>query len=401
MWLFICLLVFVVCAGVLIKAEIESKAHIKQVILEDEKRKAEQDKLREEIEKGTWVFPSKSFYYQCLEAKAIELDNEYCITKATDIAVRLIKKALPSIEEESYAAYINVEKMASFIKEGEKQHKEEEKERIKKMKTPKEAQPTALESTFISRAAALSVLNGSKKREQMLHDLISDYNAKITAISEGEKAMKTLGMVYLDQQKKESDWAVMGGIAEGIAGPAAGLAVAINTMANNAKIQQYNENMRQTSKSILSGTTQLSEDRTTLEKERNKLLELLSETKKKISLSTPNSAEIWETIKKDNVLVKKNESGVLSVTANITFKSPLSVKVPDGVQLVVDGTLKSSLYYENNRVGDVYFPLPLFGIPVNTVSSITLDGMCDHSVEYGGKYAIKFENEQNLWVMEK
>ena len=70
----------------------------------------------------------------------------------------------------------------------------------------------------------------------------------------------------------------MGGIAEGIACPTAGLAVAINTMANNAKIQQYNENMRQTSKSILSGTTQLSEDRTTLEKERNKILELLSET---------------------------------------------------------------------------------------------------------------------------
>ena len=33
-------------------------------------------------------------------------------------------------------------------------------------------------------------------------------------------------------------------------------------------------------------------------------------------------------------------------------------------------------------------------------AEITLDGMCDWSVEYNGKYNVKIADEQNLWIME-
>lgn len=41
-------------------------------------------------------------------------------------------------------------------------------------------------------------------------------------------------------QEKKNDWAVMGGIAEGIAGPAAGIAVAANAINDNARIEAEN-----------------------------------------------------------------------------------------------------------------------------------------------------------------
>lgn len=42
-------------------------------------------------------------------------------------------------------------------------------------------------------------------------------------------------------QQKEHDWAIHGGIASGIAGPAAGLAAAADIQAKNAQIRAQNE----------------------------------------------------------------------------------------------------------------------------------------------------------------
>lgn len=400
MVLLICLVILVACLAVLVKSRMETKAYIKRVQLEDERRMVAQNKLKSEIEQGIWEFPVGEFYGQCLKANAINLDNEYSVSKAKDIAMRLIKRELPSISIDSCSAYLNVEKMNAFLKEGQILHKAVRDEHIRKLKNPKNAIPTKQEKTFIARSIELKELTGNSKREKMLCDLISDYGAKITAIREGEEAMKTLGMIYLDQQQKESSWSIMGGIADGIAGPAAGLAVAMNTIANNAKIREYNASMRQTSMGILSGAAQLSDDRSVLEKERSKLMKLRSEAKKKISLSNPSAKVIWANININDISVKREKSGVLAVAANIEFKKPLTVNAPENVHLVVDGTLIGTVFHEDTEVGTVHLPLPLYGIPVNNTSVITLDGMCSRFVEHSGNYSVKFEDTQNLWVME-
>ena len=379
------------------KKQKQAKLEREKIALEKEKRQAA---LEEEIKQGIWQFPSMEFYRKCKEANTLVLDNEYSIAKSQSIAMELIIGVCPNIVKDSCSTYLSVENMTSFLKNGEKQHQDQEEARIEEMKKPRNARPTKEEETFISRATALEKLTGSDKREQMLRDLISDYDARITSIREGEESMQKLSSIYLDQQRKESSWSVMGGIAEGIAGPAAGVATALNTMANNANIREYNANMRQASMGFLNGAAQLSGNRSLLVEARSKLSKQCSEASKKISLSNPSAKEIWKNINISNVSVKRKESGVLAVAANIKFKNPLAVNAPENVHLVVDGALTGSVFYEDTEVGTVIFPLPLYGIPVNDASDITLDGMCSRFVAYDGDYSVKFEDTQNLWVME-
>ena len=111
--------------------------------------------------------------------------------------------------------------------------------------------------------------------------------------------------------------------------------------------------------------------------------------------------EIWKNIQVGTATVEKNESGVLSVALPITLKEAFVLGVPKGVRTVVDGTIKGQVWFEDKFVGDVIFPLPLYGIPSSMCADIILDGMCDRSVEFDGKYTVKIAEKQNLWIMDE
>ena len=98
--------------------------------------------------------------------------------------------------------------------------------------------------------------------------------------------------------------------------------------------------------------------------------------------------------------VTKNDLGVLECTLDIELKKPLALDVPEGLNMVVDGTVRAKVMMEDIYVGDVDFPLPIYGIPCDMTKSVTLDGMCARSMEYDGKYTLELAEEQNLWVME-
>jgi len=381
------------------KAQKEEEAR-KRKEQEEKERKIRLDRLKETITQGKWDFPTRKFYDKCKEAHCTDLNDEYSITKATNIAVELIREVCPGIDKSSCAAYLQVEKMTEFMAVGGKQYAVDMEAREKAMRTPRPAKGTKEEMTFIQRARALETCTGVEKRKKMLTDLISDYNAKIKAIREGEEAMKTLGLIYMDQQKKESSWAIMGGIAEGIAGSAAGVAAAINTMEENAKIREYNEGMRRASRDVLSGAAQLSGSRYELEEELNRLKKQHAEAEEKICLKSPNSKEIWSNIRIGSAYVVKNESGVLTAEVTITQKKDFALNVPEQVQMVVDGTLTGTVFSGETNVGKICFPLPIYGFPINTGSRITLDGICTNTIEKGENFTVELDGTQNLWVME-
>lgn len=64
---------------------------------------------------------------------------------------------------------------------------------------------------------------------------------------EGIEAIRQLGFMMQQSvyQEKKNDWAVLGGIAEGIAGPAAGITTAVNAINENAKIEAENAARRE------------------------------------------------------------------------------------------------------------------------------------------------------------
>ena len=55
---------------------------------------------------------------------------------------------------------------------------------------------------------------------------------------------------------------------------------------------------------------------------------------------------------------------------------------------------------EEIYVGYVEFPLPIYGIPYKMTNEVVLDGMCAMSMEYDGRFSLRIDDDQNLWIME-
>lgn len=381
------------------QAEIQKKQEEAKKI--EEARKQERiDKLNQQVKDGKWTFPAGKFYQLCRDSHVTVLDNEFSMRKALQIAEQVIKETAPDIDLGNCGEYLKTESLEGFLQKGEVEFKEAEERKLLAQKQPRNANPNEPEKTFISRASELPFLSGCDKRVKMLTNLIGDYNTKIMDMRAGEEALKQLGMIYASQQKKETSWAIMGGIAEGIAGPAAGIMAASNTIANNRKIQQYNESVRKASMDIMSGIPSVAGDRYKLEEEREKINQKLNEAKNKVVLSKPVAEEVWQNINVGKATVKKNPSGVLTVSVPVSLKAPFVLDVPDNVRMVVDGVLRAEVWFEDKRVDTVYFPLPIYGIPHNMTAEIILDGMCGRSVEYDGEYTVKIGDYHNLWIME-
>ena len=366
-------------------------------------KKEREEKIRElnqSVKDGKWLFPAEEYYCLCRDNQATMLNNEFSISKATQLAEQLIKQTAPDIDLTNCGEYLKQSSLEGFLEKGEQLAKKTEERILFEQKQPRNANPNEPEKTFIQRASELAVLSGSNKRVKMLNNLDSDYFSEIVRKINGEQALRQLGMIYAGQQQKESSWAIVGGIAEGIAGPAAGIMAAANTMENNRKIQAYNASVRKASMDIMSGIPNVAGDRIKLEGEREKVKEALKSVETKVVLSQPTGKEIWQNIEVGKATVKKNPSGVLAVSMPISLKEPFVLDVPNDVCMVVDGVLKAEVWFEDKRVDSVFFPLPMYGIPTNMTAEIILDGMCGRSVEFDGEYTVKIADTQNLWIME-
>lgn len=364
---------------------------------ENEKREA----IQQSAKNGTWAFPAEKFYQQCTEQKVVNTSDEYGFKKTKLIAEQLIREACPEVDMSCFQSYLTKEKLQEFLETGKSQAEQTAKRKLEESKRVREADADSYEAIFMHRSSVVAGLTGCQKRVQMLTDLICDYDEEIQKLKDGEEAMKQLAMIYTGAQKKESDWAILGGAANGIAGPAASAAVIWDTMKKNGEIAKYNEGMRKASMDVLSGTISVAGNRIKAEEERENIKIRREEAKSKITLSEPDSNEIWNNIHiSQKYSVKRYDSGVLHVSISLGFLKLFALDVPQGVHMVVDGTIRANVTMDGIDIGTVVFPLPLYGIPCEADAKVTLDGMCGWSTEFSGKYSLRFANTQNLWIME-
>lgn len=193
--------------------------------------------------------------------------------------------------------------------------------------------------------------------------------------------------------QKETDWATHGGIASGIAGPAAGLAVAADIQRKNADIREQNAALRQLSARAAieasRGTDSLAYDASkNAEKweERaaaaeNKLVQTLPEAQLMGLLSPEGSA-------------RSSKTG--AITVNVRISPTKDLKIYETVSAVVDGILKVQILDETGVVGIAYVPLPWNGSESGTI----LKGICRNPVRQAKKYTVKVE-PHSLWAMER
>ena len=203
---------------------------------------------------------------------------------------------------------------------------------------------------------------------------------------EGVAAMRQLGMIMQQSvyQEKEKDWAVLGGIAEGIAGPAAGIATALDTMQDNARIKAENAARREW------GAKQNAFYQNLASEAARKSPTALSMTelqRKYEAVMSGHPATLLNLIKIDSTSTEiDSQTGAVTVSAKWSQKDK---------SVCIDGTLRAKLYTSTGKcAGCAYLVLPKAG---TSEFKGSLSGICATPIA-SSQYSIKIE-PVNLWEL--
>lgn len=331
----------------LVRQFVQSKKDFQNMVV-----KAEDDKLI-------------GFYEECVKNGVTQCVTEREIQKATLIAQKRNLKF-----SDITALYIDAKVAVDKRKQNDKNAKLNEK------KKKERAECAKLErfSTFKGRDKRIAML--SEEREEEL---------------KSAKTLRDGAMAVMNAtQQKEHDWAIHGGIASGIAGPAAGVATAMDIQAKNAQIRAQNEANRKAFAPIMMTSY---EGAAQHDRRAAALLEEIESAKTKL-VSNDDAKTCLSKLSFFGTMVLVSETGTCTVTTNVKLAEPFFIF--GDVEAVVDGTVIAKIYDGDTMVGVASLVLPTYG-----VKSVTkLKGMCLYCGTPGKKYTVEFA-AANLWAMER
>lgn len=386
----------------------------------EEKEKQEQARKEAICEKGEWLISSIDFYNRCCQSNVKEINSDFTLQKAVTIAGLMFNDA--GVPKQFYPTFLEEQKLKAFFNEGkqeaqrraaiaeEMRRKAEEKRRT----TPVAGKLSEQEAAQVHFSASLIHLTGKDKRRKILEDELDSINSQIQPLrqeisrllDQHSNRYVNAAMVYAAApQEKTHDWATAGGIAEGIAGPAAGLAVALDTMNENAKIEARNAQTKQVYTTAANNILQrdyFGEGRnvgkkiTSLENRAKPLQEALDALEEKVVLNGIDKSVLSKYLKVTYCNVEKRNSNILYVT--VSLRNNYTADVPDGVTIVVDGTLSANIYCGDILVGSAIAAFPTFGIACG--DTVTVTALCNRYLEGNRKYRAEITFNK-LWVMEK
>ncbi len=233
-----------------------------------------------------------------------------------------------------------------------------------------------------------------QKRVSMCQDWANHYRREEEGYWAQSRATKDAILnSAVGAMQKETDWATHGGIASGIAGPAAGLAVAMDIQRKNAGIREQNAQLSQLAAQAAyhatSGTDSLAIEASHKAEEwekraqeaANKLVQNLPQDQLLERLSPSGSATNSET---GAVLVK------------VSIRRTENLNIYESVPAVVDGVLAAAVMADDQLIGTAYLPLPWDGAAYNA----TLSGICPDPVRQAKNYKVVV-SPYRLWAIEK
>ena len=376
-----------------------------------EKNKAQQKKQKQfneamqQYRDATWRFPTKKFYEHCTKNGLTELNNSYSLEKAKLLAITIMRSEKIPVPDEYHHLYITPEKLGEYFQMGKQETMNlvaiEKRKQEAWNRTPHKASPNESQKTLLSLAQKLRSLRGIEKRRMMLNSSLEKLDEEIRRKKEGQEALRQVGFLMASSatQQKKSDWAILGGIAEGIAGPGAGAAVAIGTMQKNADIEQWNRQnqaaINRVALDIASSANGLNATIREMETAKRLLSSELSALDQKVVLSDCKTVDLWNKldIHTDNVV--KTETNVLEI--KISIKNGYTPNVPENVRITVDGVLSAKVYFKDTLVSTTIVPLPLYGVECKTTATLT--SLCEDYMEPNGQYRVIYEPIA-LWAME-
>ncbi|MBR3865150.1 MAG: hypothetical protein IKM67_00380 [Clostridia bacterium] len=312
------------------------------------------------------------FYQKCVDAGVHKCTTPYEIEKAKKIGESMgyhfadVKKELAAIEARH--------KADADLEEKKKQDEIRQQDKAR----------SSYECSFTIYNA------GYQKRIKMLNDAIIQ-NKQGKKDHEKKADMIKIGAGY----EKEHSWATHGGLASGLAGPAAGISVALDTMAENEQIRGRNA-----AKKALYGPAEWNERDMAIDCQTRikKYKKMIDEAPLKL-ISKETSAECFDKLEFSNIDCKLSQAGTYTVSATVSLKTPIKfIKDGDGV---IDGTIRANIYDGAHKVGFAVLVIPAEGI--NNYGYITgtfVGSPSPSDAQFNTKYTLKFE-PIHLWAMEK
>ena len=381
---------------------------VNKAIRKYEKLKSEliekEEEYRANVASGNYEFPVEDFYAQCVSNGVRDISSPFYVNKARLLADEILKQNnIPSVY---FKLYDSDEKLKAYLETGEKKEQEakaqKKKEKEIQSRIPHEADLTEDEEIAIVIQDEAAELTGRDKREYLLNEEKRIAEEIIFNNNHQRDSLLNLGGMISRSAVKEktTDWSITGGIANGIAGPAAGLAVAAETMRKNAAIEERNKQNQAAANLLASQVISSAYDSTNSnaiwEEEIQKLDSELEKLPTKVVLSDYDESELWQAIKIVNYKVQKCDSKALQLIIEISNTLSIS-DAPKGVRFATDGALIGHVYAGDLLVDTVNIPLPLYGIECEQKETVT--AYCGKYSKNRKAYTVEFQSN-HLWVME-
>lgn len=228
-----------------------------------------------------------------------------------------------------------------------------------------------------------------RKRINRLLNLISDYEKQIQSNNNVSTALYNAGKM------KEKDWAIHGGIANGLGGAAAGVVTALDIQQQNAVARAHNEQLASSTAQFGSLLNQGKYD--TISSCQKEIANLSQKIKYHRGRRTKDFPEI-DLLEKINPVIVQQEN-VMYDKMKLCVKinaAKMTIDSFDNKKATIDGSFKALIVDNKNEIIDeIYFNIPYNG----AVKEVELIGYSTNSIDKNKICKIIFI-PINLWVIE-
>lgn len=310
------------------------------------------------------------FYYECVSASCTDFSAEKNVAKAKLIADKY-NMSYPNGIENLY----NNAKEANIIISRNLSDEKLAKENLKQKEEQKK------EYALLNRYAQYY---GRDKKIAILTDRMNELLRTADSLQNG------VNQLVKSAQERELDWAILGGFADGIAGPAAGIATALNVQAKNVEIRARNEATIKAAVPLYMFANDSASDNRRNAQTIKKQIESI-----KVKLISDTSDEdIMNNLKIYNETVDVFDTGAFKVEA--TVKTIKKFIIFGDVPAIADGTIIAHVFEDGKEIGVANMTIPLNGVS----GIVNIMGMGLAGASKNKSHTVTFSPGQ-LWLIER
>lgn len=356
--------------------EVEEEAKRKKD--EEELKKQQQDEL---WKSGKWKIPSK-FEEECKKNNIESVESEKDYQKAKLILENIMNDE--GVPKQYQAHYLSRHYLGGQLRKIGSNKLNEQKQKLRE----KEEKLTEKNLELVDYIGAKKSITYCNWQIAMYKKELAECNANFDSVLNGGS------IIYNTSKAKEKSWAIHGGIANGIAGPAAGISVAADIERKNQEIREYNHQLKNNIVGMQNIVlTEIGKMRSYAQESLEFWENKLSQVKVKL-IEKLDENELLNTLSPEIVKVEQSITG--SVLVHIKLFADKNLTIYDDVPAVVDGSIRVTIFADGEKVGSTLCGLPFEGVTYEEDLHIVCKKLSKRNKSYTAQIS-----PHHLWAVEK